>query len=123
MHLEIMKSLKRLWYEGLPSLDNSAIPRLSVGAVAKKDLPAGTPIAQAVGSFEFRGRALRIAEHPDHVPIGLIQQAVISRSLYQGQGVQLGDIEVPETLALRLWRQILKRSLSFDSLDSTIREE
>lgn len=104
VHLEIMKSVKRLWQERSVTLDNSARPRLSVAAIAKKDLPAGTRIDKAVGSFAFRGMAVEIARHPQHVPIGLVQQAVLARPVERGQILQFQEVELPASLAVEAWR-------------------
>ncbi len=107
VHLEIMKTIRRVVEEGRGLLDNSAHPEISVVAVAKRDLAPGTRIAQGIGSFDVRGEARRIREVPDHVPIGLLQDATIVRSVERGAVLTVADVELPERLAVAAWRRIL----------------
>ena len=111
VHLEIMKTIKRVVTEGRGLLDNSADPEVSVAAIAKKDLAPGTKIPVGIGSFELRGEAVRIAEHPGHVPIGLMQEATIVRDVAAGAWLILEDVELPNSPALRAWRAIEDRAL------------
>jgi len=87
-------------------LNNSAVPRLSVAAVAKKPLRAGDKISQAFGSFEARGKAVRIRENYGHVPIGLLNNAVVKREIEPGQMICFDNVEMPENTALTIWREI-----------------
>jgi predicted homoserine dehydrogenase-like protein len=106
-HLEIPKTIDQVlnFQHGL--LNNSELPKISVGAIAKKELNAGMIISKAIGSFELRGEALRIAEQPDHVPIGLMSNVVLKNTIEPGQLVTFGDIEIPESLALKAWEETL----------------
>ena len=108
-HLEIIKTVRRVLNGGGVLLNNSVTPRISMAAVAKKDLPAGTIIDFACGSFELRGHAVPILDHPGHVPIGLLNKAVIRRSVSRGQILTRDDVEVPDSLAVKAWKQIIKK--------------
>lgn len=106
VHLEIMKTVKRVVREGRGLLDNSTQPVVSVAGVAKRSIARGTRIPVGIGSFEVRGIAVRIADQPTHVPIGLLQDAVITQDVEPGQVLTFEDVELPETLALRAWREV-----------------
>lgn len=111
-HLEIPKTMRRMWRGGPTLLDNSSSPRFSVGAIAKKALEPGTRITKGMGSFELRGSAIRIMDHPAHVPIGLIFNAVIRRQIEPGQVLTFDDVELPESLALNIWGKIRDGALA-----------
>ena len=74
--------------------------------IAKTDLPAGTRIDRAIGGFQVRGEAARIQDVPNHVPIGMIQNAVITRPVLAGQTLSFDDVELPDTLALSIARKL-----------------
>lgn len=105
VHLEIMKTVERIMNGGPVLLDNSATPELSLGAVAKRDLSPGDRIDQGIGSFDVRGHTVRIGDHPDHLPIGLISEGTIAEPLARGQLITQGDIETPDSLAKTLWNR------------------
>src|SRR5690606_7210683 len=63
----------------------------------------GERIERALGSFEFRGMALAMPEHPDHVPICLMKDAVVRQALEPGQVVSFGDVELPDSRALQIY--------------------
>jgi len=52
--------------------------------------------------------AVKIAENLGHVPIGLLANAVVTRHIEPGQQISFDDVEVPESLALRAWREIVQ---------------
>jgi predicted homoserine dehydrogenase-like protein len=106
VHLEIMKTIKRVVGQKRALLNNSKRPRVSVATVAKHDLKPGDRIDQGIGSFDVRGIAVRIAENIGHVPIGLMQNAVVKRRLATGDLLSFDDVEIPESLALKAWREI-----------------
>jgi predicted homoserine dehydrogenase-like protein len=100
--LEIMKTVRRA-RAGQPALlTNSARPRVSVAAVAKRDLRAGTFIPRGIGSFEFRGEAVVAADCPAHLPIGLLSKARLRRSVSAGETLTFGHVDLPDSLALRI---------------------
>lgn len=111
VHLEILKTIERLLRDKQVLLDNSDTPTISVAAVAKRDLQPGERVPRGIGSFDARGEAVRIADFPGHLPIGLLQGAVMRRSLKRGDIFGLDDVELPESLALRAWLDIEARAL------------
>jgi predicted homoserine dehydrogenase-like protein len=106
-HLEMMKTVRSVVERSEILLDNSVLPELSVAAVAKREVPAGTAVERAIGSFDFRGEAVRISDAPSHCPIGLIQDGVVERSLEPGEIVTTDDVSLPESTAVGNWQEIL----------------
>lgn len=88
-------------------LDNSVNPRVSVAAIAKKNLPAGSRIPRGIGSFLVRGEAVFLADRPDHVPIGLLEDVEVKSSVPAGKVLTWGDVDLPDSLALKAWRGIM----------------
>lgn len=111
-HLEGLKTIRRVLEGRGPLINNSASPTISVAAVAKRNVLAGERIYKASGSFEFRGSAVRIEDHPGHVPIGLLNQAVLKRPVAEGEIVRFEDVELPESLALKAWSDILTKRVT-----------
>lgn len=107
--LEIPRTINRLRQGRGALLDNGARPRVSVAAVAKCDLAPGTRVPRGIGSFVVRGESVLLADHPDHVPIGLLEDAVIVSRVEAGQRLSWADVEVPDSLALTAWRGIRQR--------------
>lgn len=105
-HLEILKTIRRVLSGGGVLLNNGTDPKFSVAAVAKRDLRIGETIDKGIGSFQVRGIAVEIAEVPNHVPIGLLSDARLIRPVEEGRLVTFDDVELPETLAFRAWREI-----------------
>ncbi|AOW12629.1 SAF domain-containing protein [Hydrogenophaga crassostreae] len=103
---EIIKTLRRVLAGGGVLLNNSSKPTISIVAIAKTELAPGTPIDRALGGFQVRGEAAKIEESPNHVPIGLIQNAVIRRKIAPGQIITFDDVDLPDTLALTIARQL-----------------
>ncbi|WP_035532202.1 NAD(P)-dependent oxidoreductase [Halobacillus kuroshimensis] len=111
-HLEVLKTIRRVINGGGILLNNSTNPRLSVAAIAKKNLLNGTNIEHGIGSFEFRGEAVRINDEPDHVPIGLLRNGVLNRSIEEGEMIRFSDVELPDSFALRVWKKILNEQVA-----------
>ena len=112
VHLEILKTVRRMVETRSVLLDNSRTPELSLAGVAKRDLIAGDRIDSAIGSFQVRGHSIEIGVRPDHVPIGLLRDVVIHEPVGRGEIITFDHIELPDSLALDLWRDdILPRSL------------
>ena len=106
-HLEIAKTIRRLC-EGQPALlNNSKAPTISVAAIAKHMLNPGDRIHKGIGSFDLRGEAVHMDAHPEHLPIGLVTDAVVTRRVDAGQCMTFDDAEIPESLALQAWRAIV----------------
>lgn len=105
-HIELPKTIRRILDGGTPLLNNSAHPTVSVVPIVKRPLSAGYLIERGIGSFDVRGIAIKIAEDPDHVPIGLLANAVVKHDLEPGQRIRFGDVDLPESVALTAWRSI-----------------
>ncbi|MBE9514435.1 MAG: NAD(P)-dependent oxidoreductase, partial [Chloroflexi bacterium] len=105
-HLEIVKTIRRVLHGGGVLLNNGENPAISVAAVAKRPLHAGSRIERGIGSFDVRGTAIRIADNRKHVPIGLLANAIVTRHIDAGQQITLDDVELPESSALRFWREL-----------------
>ncbi|MFO7661364.1 MAG: NAD(P)-dependent oxidoreductase [Chloroflexota bacterium] len=110
-HLEVPKTMRRVMNCGKKLLDNSAIPQFSVATIAKRLLLPGELIPRGMGSFAVRGEAVRIDEHPNHLPIGLLFNGVIRNPVEPGQVLTFDDIDLPESLAIDAWNVIRRRSL------------
>lgn len=98
--LEVGKTINRVLAGGGVLLNNSTAPTLGVAAIAKRELGAGRQIARGIGGFDVRGEAVRLADVPDHVPIGLLSGAVTKRCLEPGQLITFDDVELQPSRAL-----------------------
>ena len=105
-HLEIAKTIRKVLDSYGVLLNNSKAPTISVAAITKRPLVPGDIIGQGIGSFNVRGIAIRIADNRDHVPIGLLANAVVTRHIEPGEQISFADVELPESLALKAWREI-----------------
>ena len=103
---EIIKTLRRVLAGGGVLLNNSSHPTISIVGIAKTQLAPGTAIDRALGGFQVRGEAAKIQDVPNHVPIGLIQNAVVRRQIEPGQIITFDDVDLPDTLALKIARQL-----------------
>lgn len=112
VHLEILKTVKRAVEIGDVLLDNSTNPELSLAAMVKRDLRPGHKIAQGIGSFDLRGHAVRIEDHPDHLPIGLVQGATVVEPVAAGTLLTDQYIELPESTARKIWLDGLKARMA-----------
>lgn len=111
VHLEILKTLRRVARGATSFLDNSATPSISVAAIAKRDLVPGERIDQAIGSFAVRGGSIRIVDEPNHIPVGLLANAVLERPVAAGELLRFEDVTLPESLALTAWQQVERAAL------------
>jgi len=75
--------------------------------VAKHDLKPGDTIKKAIGSFDVRGIAVEIADNLSHVPIGLLSNARLNNAVKEGEKIHFDDVELPESLALDVWKEIV----------------
>ncbi|MCK4221978.1 MAG: NAD(P)-dependent oxidoreductase, partial [Dehalococcoidia bacterium] len=105
-HLEVVKTIRRVLHGGGVLLNNGENPAISVAAIAKRPLCPGSRIERGIGSFDVRGTAIRIADNRKHVPIGLLANAIVTRHIDAGQQITLDDVELPESSALRFWREL-----------------
>jgi predicted homoserine dehydrogenase-like protein len=111
-HLEIPRTLRRVMGGGGVLLDNSSLPEVSIAAVAKHALQPGDRIEHGIGSFDLRGIAVRFSASLGHCPIGLLQGATVLREVEEGRMLSMDDVEVPESHALRAWKEIRDRVAS-----------
>lgn len=105
---EIPKTIRNFYNSGDVLLNNGELPQVGVAAVAKKEINVDTFIDKGIGSFEVRGEAITIADQPNMVPIGLISNARIKRKIEPGQIITFDDVDLPESLALTAWNEIIK---------------
>jgi predicted homoserine dehydrogenase-like protein len=105
-HLEILKTIRRVVQGGGVLLNNSKQPIYSVAAVAKRNLTPGEMIIRGIGSFQVRGIAVKIADNKNHVPIGLLSDAVLIRPVMAGQKITFDDVRLPDSLALQAWSEV-----------------
>jgi len=109
-HLEIIKTIKRVLSGGGVLLNNGQNPKFSVAAIAKHDLMAGDSIEKGIGSFDVRGESVHIAKHPRHIPIGLLAGARFVKDVKMGDIVTFNDVELPQSLALDVWKKIIEKA-------------
>ena len=100
--LEIPKTIRRVLAGSPPLLTNSAKPTVGVAAVAKHSLNTGSKITTAIGGFQVRGEAVKLRDHPAHVPIGLLCDARLKRNVEAGQMLTYDDVELPESRAAEI---------------------
>ena len=105
VHLEAARTLREIIGGQPPLLNNGRAPVATIVAVAKRPLARGTVLETALGGFELRGEAAELAGHETTVPITLLDGARLTRALEPGEIVTQADVELPETLAFRLWRE------------------
>jgi predicted homoserine dehydrogenase-like protein len=110
--LEVPNTIRHAMQQRPPLLDNSAAPTIGVAAVAKRPLQAGERIDMGIGSFQVRGTAVRFRDEPNHVPIGILSNATITRPVEPGQMLTLDDVDLPDSYA---------RDISLDLIREAVR--
>jgi predicted homoserine dehydrogenase-like protein len=98
--LEVGKTVRRVLSGGGVLLNNSTEPTLGVAAIAKRAMKPGELIERGIGGFQFRGAAIKLAQHPDHVPIGLLRKTALKRAVEPGQIITFDDIDILPSRAL-----------------------
>lgn len=107
-HLEISKTImKVLSGDKSYNFNNGQNPTIQVAAIAKRQIEKGEFLKRGLGSFETRGEAIKIKNHPEAVPIGLLQEAKFIRAVPEGQMITFADVELPKSRALELWKELL----------------
>lgn len=106
-HLEIPVTIREVLHERSILLDNSSKPTASVCAIAKKNIMPGTVINWSNRHFFVRGEAVVIADTPNHVPIGLMNDVIINRKIEPGQMIEIDDVEIPDSKAYEGWQYTL----------------
>lgn len=110
-HLEIFKTIKEVILNKKKLLNNSKNPTIGIAAIAKRDILQGEIIEHGIGSFDFRGEAVKIRENINHVPIGLLKKARIVHNIEKGQTANFDSVEIPDSLALYAYRQIIQNQI------------
>ncbi len=105
-HFEILKTVDRVLKGGGVLLDNGTNPKLSIATIAKRDIEAGEVVKKGIGSFDVRGIAIKIVNHPNHVPIGLMANVKFKKSVKAGELITFEHINLPDSLALRRWNEL-----------------
>lgn len=108
-HFEVLKTVRSMLAGDSAFLNNGPEPRFSVAAVAKRRLRPGEYIEMGIGSFELRGEAVAISGHEGHLPVGLASGIFIKRHVGPGQLLTFDDVEMPGSLALSAWLEILDK--------------
>jgi predicted homoserine dehydrogenase-like protein len=122
--LEVGKTLRRVLAGGGVLLNNSAAPTLGVGAIAKREIKAGEVVQRGIGGFDVRGEAVRLADEVDHVPIGLLRNTVLKRTVEPGQLITFDDIEIQPSRVLDIifqqQREAVRRSQPGSEFDGVL---
>ena len=116
--LEAARTLREAVDGYPPLLTNARKPVATIAAIAKRPLPRGTRIETALGGFDLRGEAMEITDLPVAVPISLLDGARLTRDLAPGDVVTRADVEMPETLADRLYREAVAAAVSTEPAPS-----
>ena len=108
--LEIPNTLRRA-IQGQPVLlSNSAAPTVGVAAVAKRSLQAGERIETGIGSFQVRGSAVRLRDEPNHLPIGLLYGATVTRAVEPEQMLTVDDVDLPDSYARDITLELIRNA-------------
>lgn len=98
--LEVGKTVRRVLAGGGVLLNNATEPTLGVAAIAKRVMKSGDVIGRGIGGFDVRGEAVRLADEPNHVPIGLLRNTVLKRAVEPGQLITFDDIDIQPSRVL-----------------------
>jgi predicted homoserine dehydrogenase-like protein len=104
VHLELANALRTATIDP-PLLNNGPAPVATAAAVVKRPLPAGMRVDVGSGGFDLRGEVVELADVPDAVPITLADGLTLKHAVEPGQILTWSDADVPESLALRLYRE------------------
>lgn len=111
-HLETPSAIAELCLRHKPVLAPHHGKATEVIGFAKRDLPKGTKISHGIGCDELYGLIERreVILREDAVPVSLLdsearQPFVLTRDLARDQIVTFADLELPESLLTRLYRE------------------
>lgn len=110
--LEVGKTVRRVLAGGGVLLNNATEPKLGVAAIAKRPMKAGETIARGIGGFDIRGEAIMLADEPDHLPIGLLRNTTLKRSVEPGQMLTFDDVELEPSRVLDILMQGRQRIIT-----------
>jgi predicted homoserine dehydrogenase-like protein len=108
--LEIPNTIRRAMRGQPPLLNNSAAPTIGVAAVAKRRLHRGERIESGIGSFQVRGTAVRFRDQPNHLPIGLLYGATVTRPIEPEQMLTLDDVDLPDSFAREITLKLIRNA-------------
>jgi len=115
-HLEITRTLMQVAFQNKILINNSANPQYSVAAISKKAIKSGQKIPFGIGSFELRGEAIEIATIPNHIPIGLLKDAVCKKEIKEGEIVTFDHFDLPDSRALNIWSEIKEKAVKLNNI-------
>ncbi len=110
--LEVPNTIRHAMQGRPPLLHNSTAPTIGVAAVAKKRLQPGERIEMGIGSYQVRGTAVRFRDEPNHVPIGLLYDATITRAVEPEQMLTLDDVDLPDSYARDITLELIREAVS-----------
>lgn len=58
--------------------------------------------------MDVRGEAIKLEDHSNHVPIGLMDNVVFTNNIEPGQVFTFDDVDVPDSKALTAWLSSIK---------------
>lgn len=106
-HLEVLNTMRRINAGEGMLINNSADPRLTVGAVAKRKIKKGEIIERGAGGFDVRGVAVQFKDNLNAVPVCLLQNTPVVRDIEAGDLVQFDDVDFAPSQALDIYQSII----------------
>lgn len=106
-HFEGLNTARKVIRGESMLINNSAKPRLTVVAIAKRKIAQNEIIERGAGGFDVRGIAVHMKEYKNAVPICLLTHAKVIREIAPDQVVSFDDVIIDESKALEIYRQIL----------------
>jgi predicted homoserine dehydrogenase-like protein len=107
-HLEGLNTVRKVMHGEPMLINNSAKPRLTVVAIAKRKISKNEVIERGAGGFDVRGIAVHMQDYKDAVPICLLTHAKVIRDIEPDQIVRFEDVVLDESKALDIYTQILE---------------
>lgn len=106
-HFEGLNTARKVIRGESMLINNSAKPRLTVVAIAKRKIAQNEIIERGAGGFDVRGIAVHMKDYKNAVPICLLTHAKVVRDIAPDQIVSFDDVIIEESKALEIYRQIL----------------
>ena len=106
-HFEGLNTARKVIHGESMLINNSAKPRLTVVAIAKRKIAQNEIIERGAGGFDVRGIAVHMQDYKNAVPICLLTHAKVVRELAPDQVVSFDDVIIDESKALEIYKQIL----------------
>lgn len=110
VHLEARNTIRNVLNgEGI-LLTNSSNPKITVSAMAKRDMQPGDTITKGAGGFDVRGHAVQLKDHKDAVPICLLKHTPIIKPVERGEIITFDHVDLKSTTALDCYQDILSNA-------------